>query len=151
MAASGPQQAKRALVKVLVTLAAFYSVQVTVSRDSGDEELLKAFKRVSLKAHPDKGGLLEHAQALNSAKDTWDQERKTERTGGRGRAKAEPKRGGPADNTQVAAQADGQEQQAAGGLRFQSLGVLLTFNGLLRPGPRSQGYPNLSLGSSTSS
>ena len=57
MAASGPQHAKRALVKVLLTLAALYCLHVEVNRESGDQEVLKAFRRVALKAHPDKGGL----------------------------------------------------------------------------------------------
>ena len=62
MAASGSQQAKRALVKVLLTLAAFYSLRVDVARESTDDVVRSAFKRVALKVHPDKGGLLEHAQ-----------------------------------------------------------------------------------------
>ena len=46
MAASGPQHAKRALVKVLLTLAALYCLHVEVNRESGDQEVLKAFRRV---------------------------------------------------------------------------------------------------------
>ena len=125
MPASGPQQARRALVKVLLTLAAFYSVRVTVNRDSSDQEVLKAFKRVSLRAHPDKGGLLEHAQALNSAKDTWEEERKQSRKGGRGKAKAEA----PPGKGQVSVPAAQQQPETEGGKRIQSLGVLLTFPG----------------------
>ena len=75
MVASGPQQAKRALVKVLLALAAIYTVRLQVSRDSGDTQVLKAYKRVALKVHPDKGGLLEHCQSLNTAKDAWDKAR----------------------------------------------------------------------------
>ena len=62
MAASGPQQARRALVKVLLTLAALYSLHLDVARDSADDVVTRAFRRVTLKVHPDKGGLLEHAQ-----------------------------------------------------------------------------------------
>ena len=75
MVLSGPTQAKRALVKVLLTLAAVYSVRLTVSRDSPDDEVLRAFKRVLLKAHPDKGGLLAHSQDLNAKKEAWDKAR----------------------------------------------------------------------------
>ena len=53
MPAGGPQQAKRAFVKVLLTLAALYSVQVPVTRDSADDEILRAFRKVALKVHPD--------------------------------------------------------------------------------------------------
>jgi hypothetical protein len=43
MAAGGPQAAKRALVKVLLLLAVLYCVRVEVNRDSGDDEVKKAF------------------------------------------------------------------------------------------------------------
>ena len=49
MPAGGLQVAKRELVKVLVTVALFYSVRLSVNRDSADEEVLKAFRPVSLK------------------------------------------------------------------------------------------------------
>ena len=75
MVASGPQAAKRSLVKVLLWLAVLYAVRLEVSRESPDKVLIKAYKRISLKAHPDKGGKLEHAQALNAAKDAWDKAR----------------------------------------------------------------------------
>ena len=42
--------------EVILTLAAFYTVHVAVTRESADEVVLTAFKRVSLRAHPDKGG-----------------------------------------------------------------------------------------------
>ena len=76
MGASGPQQAKRALVKVLLTLAALYTLHLEVSRESSDAEVFKASKRVALKVHPDKGGLLHHAQELNLAKEAWGKARK---------------------------------------------------------------------------
>ena len=87
MAVGAPQATKRALVKVLLVLAAFYTVNVTVSRESTDEEVLSAYKKVSLKAHPDKGGRLEHCQELNNAKDAWDKARRTTKAG-------RPKQGG---------------------------------------------------------
>ena len=48
--------AKRAFVKVLLALAAAYRVTVRVTRDSADSAILTAYKKVALKAHPDKGG-----------------------------------------------------------------------------------------------
>ena len=68
MAASARQVSTRQFVKTLLALAAVYSLSLPVTRDSTDEELVKAFKRLSLKVHPDKGGCVEHAQELNSAK-----------------------------------------------------------------------------------
>ena len=57
MAASGPQQARRALVKVLLTLAALYSLHLDVARDSADDVVTRASRRVTLKVHPDTGSL----------------------------------------------------------------------------------------------
>ena len=41
--------ARRALVKVLLTLAALYSVGVELTREAADEVVTKAYKRVALK------------------------------------------------------------------------------------------------------
>ena len=128
MPAGGPQQAKRAFVKVLLTLAALYSVQVPVTRDSADDEILRAFRKVALKVHPDKGGLLEHAQTLNDAKDTWDKARADKRKAGRPKAKAQPDRPRGPDANELAAAGEGPSQK--GGKRVQSIGVLLTYNGV---------------------
>ena len=48
--------AKRALVSVLRVLAALYTVVLKVNREASDADVLKAYRRVILKAHPDKGG-----------------------------------------------------------------------------------------------
>ena len=48
--------AKRELVKVLKSLAAKYQIHLELSRDSSEKDLKKAFRKVSVKAHPDKGG-----------------------------------------------------------------------------------------------
>ena len=50
--------AKRELVKLLRSLALVYSVVFSLTRDSADADVLKCFKQVSRKAHPDKGGKL---------------------------------------------------------------------------------------------
>ena len=47
-------QAARALVKVLLSLARVYELTLTVNRDSSEPDLLKAYRRVALKAHPAK-------------------------------------------------------------------------------------------------
>jgi hypothetical protein len=131
MVASGPQQAKRALVKVLLALAAIYTVRLQVSRDSGDTQVLKAYKRVALKVHPDKGGLLEHCQSLNTAKDAWDKAR--QKGPKAGRPKQQDKKTNPEDSSSraVAETAEAQEgSQRKKGYRVQSFGVLLTCNGV---------------------
>ena len=74
MVGVGPRQAaKRALVKLLLSIAAIYSVSLqSFNRDSPDKEVEKVFKRVLLRAHPDKGGNVEDTQKLNTAKENWD-------------------------------------------------------------------------------
>ena len=63
----GLQQAKRAFVKVLLTIAALCSVRLELSRNSWDEACNKAFNKLSLKVHTDKGGLRtrHHAKHMN--------------------------------------------------------------------------------------
>ena len=53
--------AKRELVRVLRELAAKYRIVLALSRESSKKEVETAFRRVSVKAHPDKGG---HAGAF---------------------------------------------------------------------------------------
>jgi hypothetical protein len=64
-------------VNVLVALAAVYSVVLeSFSRDSPDKDVLKVFRRVLLRVHPDKGGSTAHTQQLTQAKEAWDEARK---------------------------------------------------------------------------
>ena len=78
-------QATRAFVKVLLTLAKAYELALTVTRDSPEKDLLKAYKRVALKAHRDKGGTNKDFKSLQEAKEKWEALRKTksERPAGR--------------------------------------------------------------------
>ena len=50
------QAAKRSLVKVLLALAVVYNVKLLITRDSPDADVVKAYKKVILKTHPDKRG-----------------------------------------------------------------------------------------------
>ena len=68
------------------TLADACNVRLEVTRDSTDEAVLKAVWRLNLRVHPDQGGLLEHSQKLNGAKDAWDTARQ-EKNGQPGRPK----------------------------------------------------------------
>ena len=72
MPASVAQQMMRAFVKVMVALAALYSVPLNITRDSPDAEVKAALRRLVRKVHPDKGGSTVHAQQLQSAKDEWE-------------------------------------------------------------------------------
>ena len=63
--------AKRALVKLLRTLAVPYGVGLDITRDSSDADVTRAFKKVAAKAHPDKGGKLQDSQQLHATRDAW--------------------------------------------------------------------------------
>ena len=63
--------AKRDLVKVLRELAVKYGVALSLTRESANKEVEKAFRKVSFKAHPDKGGLLADFQRLSATNDKW--------------------------------------------------------------------------------
>jgi hypothetical protein len=67
----------RAFVSVLLLLAKKYDLVLAITRDSSPTDLQKAYRKVALKAHPDKGGSKTEAQQLNAAKENWDKERKT--------------------------------------------------------------------------
>jgi len=71
------QAAKRLLVNLLLTFARHYQVQLTISRESDDKDVAKAFKKMILKAHPDKGARDGDAQKLNTAQEAWDDAKKT--------------------------------------------------------------------------
>ena len=60
--------ATRAFVKVLLALARTYELALQVNRESSAEQLVKAYKKVLLKAHPDKGGRKEDVQKLQEVK-----------------------------------------------------------------------------------
>jgi hypothetical protein len=68
--------ATRAFVVVLLALAKRYKLLLTVNRDSSTEQLVKAYRKLLLKAHPDKGGRKVDFQKLQQAKETWDAVRK---------------------------------------------------------------------------
>ena len=72
MAVSPALEARRALVKLLLTLAAVYHVILDLRRDSCDNDVNKAFKKWIVKVHPDKGGSAEETKRLNAAKEAWE-------------------------------------------------------------------------------
>ena len=53
---SALDRAKRALVVVLRSLASTYRCSVNVTRDSSDAEVRKAYRAISRRTHPDRGG-----------------------------------------------------------------------------------------------
>ena len=67
--------AKRSLVTLLIALALTYSVHVEINRDAADDVVNKAYRKVILKVHPDRGGCVTDAQRLSAARDEWEQHR----------------------------------------------------------------------------
>ena len=61
--------ATRAFVAVLLLLARHCELVLEVNRDSSAERLVKAYKKVLLKAHPHKGGKKEDTQNLQAARE----------------------------------------------------------------------------------
>ena len=72
MPAGQAQLAKRAFVAVLLELCKKYSLETKVFRDSPEADVLKEYRRLLKKAHPDKGGAAEDTVRLNDAKEAWD-------------------------------------------------------------------------------
>ena len=83
MVANALQLAKRALVILLKSLAVVYGCDLQLQREAPDDAVLRAYRRVSLAAHPDRGGNLQHQQQLNVAKEAWDKLRKQKGKSGR--------------------------------------------------------------------
>ena len=70
---SAIDKAKRVLVTLLKSLAAIYGVALGLTRECTQVEVKAAYKKVSCKAHPDRGGAPEHQKALNAARDAWEE------------------------------------------------------------------------------
>ena len=122
-------RAKRALVTLLLALASKYNVVLDLRRESADEVVRKAFRKVSLKTHPDRGGDPEEQKKLNAANDAWQAARnapKQKRGGwnaGRQGANKAPKSEGLATTSPRARQRKAHEK----GYRIRSTGSLLTY------------------------
>ena len=72
MVCSKRDVAVRAFVRILLLLAKSYELVLTVNRVSSAEDLRKAYRKLSLKTHPDKGGKKGDQQKLQQAKEAWE-------------------------------------------------------------------------------
>jgi len=116
MVASAYERAKRAFVSLLLSLARSYGLVLDLCRDSDDLVVQRAYRRVLLKVHPDKGGTKRDAQRVQEARETWEEARKAPRQAGKPRNDAPGELG-------VAT------LSPKGGYRIQSLAVILTYQG----------------------
>ena len=82
--------AKRALVTVIKYLAGIYGVTADLNRDCDDNALRKAYRTMSLKVHPDRGGNNTHQVQLNVKYEAWCNAKSGKSGPGRPRGKASP-------------------------------------------------------------
>ena len=69
---SALQRAKRALVNLIKQIAPLYGVTISIDRTSPDAAVKAAYRKLSKKSHPDRGGNVEHQKSLNVAYETWE-------------------------------------------------------------------------------
>ena len=86
--------AERELVKLLKSLASKCKLHLELSRDSSDNDV-KAFRKVSLKTHPDKGGDVADFQKLSATNNSWQDLCKNTAAPGRPPKAEKPKRQRP--------------------------------------------------------
>ena len=113
--------AKRAFVTLLKSIAVIYGLVAGLTRESTDIQVRAAYKKVSRKAHPDKGGAEEHSKALNAARDVWEEALRA----GAGRSKNGKRPDAPKGPQDAAA--SGMAKRDAVAYRFEGLGALLTY------------------------
>ena len=126
--ASKTQLARRAFVQVLLALAISYGLVLGITRDSPDEALKAAFRKVIKKAHPDKGGRTDDAKKLHTAKDTWEKAKTSRGAAGRPPATAPPQHDG--NSPQTMASPEDFRKARRQEYRIKAQGVMLTYNGM---------------------
>ena len=68
---SDVEKAKPAFIVVIRSLSVLYNCCFDISRDSADTAITKAYRALSRKVHPDKGGRAGDQTRLNSAHAVW--------------------------------------------------------------------------------
>ena len=126
MAISAVRRLKVALLQVLRHLAGVYGIAFQLNRDSDSSDFKKAYKRLCLRVHPDKGGQAEHQQQLNDAFKAWENAEKDSNKKP-GRKRQNPEAGADPNTAGVGAMADPRESRAC--YRIQGVAVMLTYQG----------------------
>ena len=125
--ASASDLAKRALVTLIRLLAGIHCITTDVKRDSPVEGVRQAYRALSRKVHPDRGGTGEDQQKLNAAYEKWSKLLKGTCPAGRpknGQTRASAKQ--HADQpARLSALGDGRQA-----FRIKSAAVLLTYQGV---------------------
>ena len=120
---SPAQLAKRALVVLLLAFARVYHLDLNLNRDSPDADVKKGFRRVILKAHPDKpGGSEAHTKKLNAAWAKWL---------AADRAKAgRPSKENSSDNANATGDLADSGGKRKKNYHINAVGVMLTYQGI---------------------
>ena len=128
MPTSGPQQARRAFIKLILVLAVSYTLEVGLHQSSLDSQVTAAFRKIVKRVHPDKGGSTEHVQQLHAAKDAWDQARRHSKVGRPKEKQGDPakKVGGKAVSGSAGSADAGQEGKD---YNLETSAVLFTYHG----------------------
>ena len=112
---SAVDRAKRALVSLLKKLAKKYDLRLDVVRDSPDLDVHTAFRKLSRKSHPDRGGAVQDQSSLNTAYEACNDALKISAS-----SMGRPKKNG---STGDLVSTDREKPD----YNFRSIGVLLTF------------------------
>ena len=125
---SDVEKAKRAFIVVIRSLSVLYNCCFDISRDSADTAITKAYRALSRKVHPDKGGRAGDQTRLNAAHDVWVDALKNRAARGR-------PQGAKGNSAEAAGPQPGlssvDSNGNAAGFRIQSAAVLLTYQGVL--------------------
>lgn len=121
------QVAKRTLVSLLLSLARAYQILIQINRDSSDEDVKKAFRKVSVKVHPDKGGATADFQRLNEARAAWLEAagRSEDRSKGKGRGGRQQRASSSTGANLATAMSQWQDDKKR--YRIQGEAILLTY------------------------
>lgn len=123
MPASLTQRAKRAYVKVLLSLATKYKIAADVNRDSDDDALGRFFRKLARRAHPDKGGCEADSKLLHTARDDW---RAAQHSSDKAPEMPQP----PTSAAAALASVAPTEKARRKAYRIQSEGVMLTYQSI---------------------
>ena len=124
MVVSPALDARRAFVKMMISLAAMYGVLLGVARDSPDAVVFQAHTTLVRKVHPDKGGAKEDAQQLQAARELWTNAKQN--PGRDGKAKREDKAPRSKANSYNLSLETADPEQVRTSFRFRSRALLLT-------------------------
>jgi hypothetical protein len=132
MGSSSLLLAKRAFVKLLLALAAAYTITLAINRDSDDDAVTRAYRQVARKTHPDKGGSTKDAQQLNNAKDVWEKARSEGQFRGRPSSSAppQPPPPKPARQSDLADPEQLKKKNARKEKRIHTPAVMMTYSGI---------------------